>query len=205
MLVCPHTLQRLKRCFRTAETHKRYDYNSSHVRSQSFATEQWQSALSQVQSAQRWVELNNAVSRINVAILGVFLDPVYQRMQNSTNHAFQNHVCWQGGIFTSSGLESLSSPTGQQKKESAGRPGSPGLPHLPLWRQISQIWLLLETVGVKKIVSFFPNIWLFWGQLARAIRLVSSLFKYLAKCYQEFLDSTLCIFSNVICWQPIEE
>jgi len=22
---------------------------------------------------------------------------------------------------------------------------------------------LLETVGVKKIVSFFPNIWLFWG------------------------------------------
>jgi len=33
----------------------------------------------------------------------------------------------------------------------------------------------------------------------------SSLFKYLAEnCYQDFLDSAGCIFSNVI-WQPIEE
>ena len=31
---------------------------------------------------------------------------------------------------------------------------------------------------------FFLNIWLFWRHLAHAIRLVSSLFKYLAeKCY----------------------
>jgi len=57
------------------------------------------------------------VSRINVAILGVFLDPVYQRMQNSTDHAIQYHLCWQGGIFTSGALEPLSSLTGQQMKK----------------------------------------------------------------------------------------
>ena len=59
----------------------------------------------------------NAVSRINLATWGVFLDPVYQRMQTSTDQAIQNHVCWQGGIFTSGALESLSSLTGQQMKK----------------------------------------------------------------------------------------
>ena len=58
MLVCTHTLQKLKRWFRTAETHKRYDYDSSHVQTHSFVTEQWQSAVNQVQSSQRWVEPN---------------------------------------------------------------------------------------------------------------------------------------------------
>ena len=58
MVVCTHTLQKLKRYFRTAETHKRYDYSGSHVRSQSFSTEKWQSAVYQVQSLQRWVEPN---------------------------------------------------------------------------------------------------------------------------------------------------
>jgi len=48
-------------------------------------------------------------------MLGVFLDPVYQGMQK-TDHAIQN-VCWQGGIFTSGELESLSSLTGQQMKK----------------------------------------------------------------------------------------
>jgi len=38
-------------------------------------------------------------------------------MQNSTDHAIQNHVCWQGGIFTSEALELLSSLTGQQMKQ----------------------------------------------------------------------------------------
>jgi len=60
------------------------------------------------------VKPTTAVSRINVAISGVFLDTVYQRMQNPTNHAIQNHACWQGGIFASRTLESLSSLTGQQ-------------------------------------------------------------------------------------------
>ena len=57
------------------------------------------------------------MSRIRVAILGVFLDPVHQRMQNSTDHAIQNHVWWQGGIFTSGALKSLSSLTGRQIKK----------------------------------------------------------------------------------------
>jgi len=39
-------------------------------------------------------------------------------MQNSTDHAIQNHVCWQGGKFTSGvALEPLSSLTGQQMKK----------------------------------------------------------------------------------------
>jgi len=42
----------------TAETHNRYDYSSSHVRSQSFATQQWQPADVLVQSSQRWVKPN---------------------------------------------------------------------------------------------------------------------------------------------------
>ena len=57
------------------------------------------------------------MSLINVAILGVFLEPVYHRMQNSTDNAIQNHVYWQGGIFTSGALESLSSLTGQQMEK----------------------------------------------------------------------------------------
>jgi len=32
-------------------------------------------------NSQKWVEPNQAVSRINVATLGIYLDPVYQRMQ----------------------------------------------------------------------------------------------------------------------------
>jgi len=37
-------------------------------------------------------------------------------VQNSTDHAIQNHMYWQDGIFTSGALESLSSLTGQQMK-----------------------------------------------------------------------------------------
>jgi len=35
-------------------------------------------------------------------------------MQNTTDHAIQNHVCWQGGVFTTGLLSSL---TGQQMKK----------------------------------------------------------------------------------------
>jgi len=38
-------------------------------------------------------------------------------MQNSTDHAIQNHVCWQGGIFTSGALEPLSSHTDRAANE----------------------------------------------------------------------------------------
>ena len=63
-----------------------------------------------------------------------------------------------------------------------------GLPVWLFWRQISQIWLFLEAVGVNKnclaFWLFLFNIWLFWRQLAHTIRLVFWLFKCLAeKCY----------------------
>ena len=43
------------------------------------------------------------------------------------------------------------------------RPGLPltGLPDGFLLRQISQMWLCLEAVGVKKLFGFFFNVWLF--------------------------------------------
>ena len=106
-------------------------------------------------------------------------------MRNSTNHAIQNHVYWQGRIFTSGALESLSSLTGQQIKKRVQAASAP---------QGCQIWffdarfhkfdIFLETVGVKKIVRFFTILGFFWRQLAHANRQVSSLFKYVAeKCY----------------------
>jgi len=38
-------------------------------------------------------------------------------MQKATDHAIQNHMYWQGGIFASGALESLSALTGQQMKK----------------------------------------------------------------------------------------
>ena len=155
MLVCTHTLQRLKRCFRTAETHKRYDYNSSHVLSQSFATEQWQSAVNQVQSSQRWVEPNQRSIPNQCSNIRSFSGPSLSVHANFDQPRHPKCVGKAGFFFKCARIVI-----------------------------ISQIWLLLETVGVKKIVYFFLSIWLFWRQLAHAIRLVSSLFKYLAeKCY----------------------
>jgi len=140
---------------------------------------------SSLQSSQRWVEPNQRSVPNQCSNIRVFLDPIHQGMQNSTDHTIQNHVCRQGGIFTSGALESLSSLTGQQMKKSAGRLSSPGLPDLLFWRQISQTWLFLQTVGVKNLFVFFSIQYMaFWRQLAHAVRLVSSLFKYLAeKCY----------------------
>jgi len=48
-------------------------------------------------------------------------------MQNSTDHAIQNHVCWQGGIFTSGVLRVvIVTHRLTNEKEIAGRLGSPG-------------------------------------------------------------------------------
>jgi len=120
--------------------------------------------LSSLQSSQRWVELNQRSVPNQCSNIRVFLDPVYQRKQNSTDHTIQNHVCWQGGIFTSGALESLSSLTGQQMKKSAGRLGSPGLPGFLFSSQISQIWLFQRQLALKKCLFFSQySIWLFRG------------------------------------------
>jgi len=119
VLVCAHTLQQLKRCFRTEETLKRYDYNSSHVRSQGFATEQWQSAVNQVQKSQRWVEPNqrsvtNQCSNIR-SFSGPSLSP--HAKFDRPRHPKTCGGNWQGGSFTSGALESLPSLIGQQMEK----------------------------------------------------------------------------------------
>ena len=85
----------------------------------------------------------NAVSRPNIAISGVFLDPVYQRMQNSTDHAIQNHMCWQSGILSSGAIQSLSSLTGQQMKKRVQAASA------PLGCQICQIPIFWQPIEEK--------------------------------------------------------
>jgi len=72
----------------------------------------------------------NAVSRISVAILGVFLDPVYYRRQNSTNHAVQKNVVARRDFYFRSARIVIVTRMSANEKESAGRLGSPGLPDL---------------------------------------------------------------------------
>jgi len=93
-------------------------------------------------------------------MLGVFLDPVYQRMQNSTDHAIQNHVCWQGGIFTSVALESLSLLTGQQMKKRVQAASAPQGFQVCFLTPNFNFDFFLETVGVK---NFFLSIYRFGG------------------------------------------
>jgi len=106
-------------------------------------------------------------------------------MQNTTDHAIQNYVYWKGGIFTSIALESLSPLTGQQmKKESAGSLGSPGLSDLLFVTPDFTNLAFYRGSWRQKNCSYFSIFGFFWRQLAHAIILVSSLFKYLAeKCY----------------------
>jgi len=126
----------------------------------------------------------NAVSRINTAILGVFLDPVYQRMQNSADHAIHNHVCWQGGIFSSRPLESLSSLTGQQIKKRVQAASAPQGCQICFFDAKFHKYDIFRDSWGQKIVRFFSIFGFFWRQLAHVNRLMSSLFQYLAeKCY----------------------
>jgi len=104
----------------------------------------------------------NAVSRISVAILGVFLDPVYQRLENPTDHAIQNHVCCQGGICTSGALGSLSPLTGQQMIKRVQAASAPQGFQIGYFDANLTNLTFLETVGVKQLFGFFIfNIWLF--------------------------------------------
>jgi len=105
-------------------------------------------------------------------------------MQNPTDHAFQNHVCCQGGICTSRALESLSPLTGQQMIKRVRATSALQGCQIGFFDANLTNLTFLETVGVKKLFGFFSSIMAFLRQLAHAIRLVSWLFKYLAeKCY----------------------
>jgi len=68
----------------------------------------------------------NAVSRINVAILRVFLNPVYQRMQNYSDYAIQNKA----GFYFGSTRIVIVAHRSANEKVSAGRLGSPEFPDL---------------------------------------------------------------------------
>ena len=182
----PHITE-TKRYFRTAETHKRYDYNSLHVQSQSFATEQWQSAANQVQSLQRWVEPNqrsvpNQCSNIR-SFSGTSLPA--QAKFDRPRHPKPRVLARRDFYFKSARavIVTHSSQISKWKRECRS-PWLPGLPDFLFWRQISQIWHFFRDNWYQKIVRFFSILDFFWRQLAHAIRLVSSLLKYFAeKCY----------------------
>jgi len=139
-----------------AETHKRYDCNSSHVLSQSFATEQWQFAIYQIQRSQRWVELKQ--------------------------HSVPNQC---------SNIRSFSVPSlsAHAKFDKTRHPKPCVLARWDFYFNcarivtISQIWLLLERDAVKKIVSFFLNIWLF--------------LEAVGTCYQTG------VFALISCWKVL--
>jgi len=126
------------------------------------------------------------VSRINEAILGVFLDPVHQRMQNPTDHTIQNRMCLQGGIFPSGALQSLSSLTGQQMKKRVQAASAPqGCQIVFLTPNFTNLTFFIKRqLASKTCLAFSHQCKAFCRQLAQAIRLVSWLFKCLAeKCY----------------------
>jgi len=117
-----------------------------------------------------------AVSRINVAVLRVFLDAVYQCMQNPTDHAIQNHACWQGGIFTSGALEPLSSLTGQQIKKRVQAASAPQGCQICFFDAKFHKFDCFRDSWRQNNCLFFSQHLAFWRQLAHAIRLVSLLF-----------------------------
>jgi len=163
VLVCTHTLQKLKRCFRTAETHKRYDNNSSHVRSQSFATEHWQSAVNQVQSSQRWVEPNQGSAPNQCSNIRSFSGPSLSAHAkfDRPRHP-EPHVLARRDFYFRSARTVIVTHSSANEKESAAPASAP---------QGCQIWFLTPNFTnltffrhscLKKIVCFFLNIWLFW-------------------------------------------
>jgi len=146
------------------------------------------------------------VPRINVATLRVYLDPVYQRMQNSTDHAIHNRVCWQGRIFTLGSLESLSPLTGQQMKKRVQAASVPQGCQICFFDATFHKFDFFRDSWRQRSVRFFRNIWLFvggsWHMLSDwCLRFLNILLKSLIRI---FLDSAWCIFSNGI-WQSIKE
>jgi len=92
-------------------------------------------------------------------------------MQSPNDHAIQNHVCWQGGIFASEALELLPSLTGQQMKRGCRPPRLPRVARLAflkpnftnltsfrdIWRQKNRLAFSLQYLAILE-------------QLAHAIR-----------------------------------
>jgi len=162
--------------FRTAETHKRHDYNSCHVQSHSFATEQWQSAVNQVQSPQRGVRTNhrsvpNQCSNVR-SFSGSSLSA--HAKFDRPRHPKPRVLAMRGFYFRSARTVIVTHRSANEK-ESASRLGSLGLPDLIFDAKFHKFDFSRDSWRQNNCL-FFLNIWLFWRQLAHAIRLVSSLF-----------------------------
>ena len=130
----PHITE-TKTMFRTAETHKRYDYNSCHVQSHS-----WQSAVNQVQSSQRGVETKQRSVPNQCCNIRSFSGPSLSAHAkfNRPRHPIPPVLARRDFYFWSARTVIVSHRSANEK-ESAGRLGCPGLPDLLFWRQISQI------------------------------------------------------------------
>jgi len=128
---------------------------------------QWQLAVNQVQSWQRWVKPNQRSVPNQCSNVRSFSGPSLSAHAKSDPSRYPKpRVLARRHFYFTNARIVIVTHRSANEKESAGRLGSPGLPDLLFWRKISQIWLFLERVGVKKFFCFFLNTWLFWRQLA---------------------------------------
>jgi len=174
-------------------------YNSSHVRSHSFATEQWQSAVNQVQSSKRWVEPNqgsvpNQCSNIR-SFSGPSL-PAHAKFYRS-RHPKPRVLARRDFYSRSARIVIATHRSSKWKREC--RP--PQLPRAARFASLTPNFTnltFLETVGVKKLFVLFSIFGFFWSQLTHPIRLVSSLLNILPTVLLGFFRQCLVYFSNVI-------
>jgi len=155
------------------------------------------------------------VSRINVAILGIFLYPVYQRRQNLTDHAIQTHECWQGGIFTSGALESLSSLTGQQMKKRVQADSAPQDCQICFFDAKFHKFDFLRDSWRQKNCLFFSQYFAFFGGSWHMLSdwcllflniLPTVLLGFFRQCLVYFLKRYLATHRRIMLshiWQPI--
>jgi len=141
----------------------------------SFATEQWQSAVNQVQNSQRWVEPNQrSVPNHGSNIIG-FSGPSLSAHAKFDRSRHPKNVWWQGEIFTSGALESLLSLIGQQMKKRVQAAKAPQVCQNCFFDgKFHKFDFFRDSWRQKNCLVFSQYyIWLFCRQLAHVIRLVS--------------------------------
>ena len=144
--------------FRTAETHKRYDYNSCHVQPHSFATEQWQSAVNQVQSSQSGVETNQRSAPNQYSNIRSFSGPSLSAHAkfDRPRHPKPRVLARRDFYFMSARTVIV---THRSANEKECRP--PRLPRVARFAFLTPNFTnltFLETVGVKKLFVFSQHL-----------------------------------------------
>ena len=186
-----------------------------HVRSQSFATEQWQSVVNQVQSSQRWVEPNqdsvpNQCGNIrNISVPSLSAQAKFDRPRHPNPRVLARRDFY----FRSARIVIVTHRSANEK-ESAGRLGSPGLPDLLFWRQISQIRLFKRQLASKNCL-FFSQYFAFFGGSWHMLSdwcllflniLPTVLLGFFRQCLVYFLKRYLATHRRIMLshiWQPI--